>query len=77
MVGNNKKYKGILTSQLLLATTIVGVVSGGGMELEKKKEKRNKFRAPRERWCGGLTLSLNLFFVNKLNIPNHNDPNWH
>ena len=47
------------------------------MELEKKKEKRNKFRALRERWCGGLTLSLSLFFVNKLNIPNHNDPNWH
>ena len=35
--------------------------SGGGIELEKKKEKKNKFRA----------------LVNKLNIPNHNDPNWH
>ena len=48
--------------------------SGGGIELEKK---RNKFRALRERWCGGLKLSFSLFFVNKLNIPIDNDPNWH
>ena len=41
--------------------------SGGGIELEEKKE----------RWCGGLKLSFSLFFVNKLNIPIHNDPNWH
>ena len=47
--------------------------SGGGIELEKK---RNKFRALRERWCDGLKLSFSLFFVNKLNIPIHNDPNW-
>ena len=48
--------------------------SGGGIELEKK---RNKFRALRERWCGGLKLSFSLFFVNKLSIPIDNDPNWH
>ena len=44
------------------------------MELKKK---RSKFRAPRERWCGELKLSFSLLFVNKLNIPIHNDPNWH
>ena len=48
--------------------------SGGGIELKKKK--RNKFRALRERWCGGLKLLFSLLFVNKLNIPIHNYPNW-
>ena len=37
VVGNDKKYKGIWTSQFLLATTIVGWKVVGGIEFKRKE----------------------------------------
>ena len=66
VVENNKKYR-YFNFPISPGYFYCRMESGGGIELEEKKERR----------CGGLKLSFSLFFVNKLNIPIHNDPNWH